>query len=40
MLVSGTLCKVLDFCHWIGGKSTNYRHLVRCGRIYINQQWS
>ena len=35
MLVSGTHCKVVDFCHRIVRESTNYRHLVRCGKIYI-----
>jgi hypothetical protein len=35
MLVSGTLCKVVTESR---GKSTNYRHLVRCGKKCINQQ--
>ena len=30
MLVSGSLCK--NFVTESGGKSTNYRHLVRCGQ--------
>jgi hypothetical protein len=30
MPVSGSLCKKFE----LGGKSTKYPHLVRCGKIY------
>ena len=34
----GPFVKLVVFVTELGGKSTNYRHLVRCRKIYINQQ--